>query len=296
MIKLFTTPKDTIDISPFDHLLHGSIVRQFEEIFAEYIGAKYACSVSSATNAIFLCLKIFPNTVMTKSNVLSMSVYVPSIIPPVVLNAIIMSGHEIVFTDNVKWVGDSYVLHTYGNGIKIIDSAQKVERDQYKKEASENDLMIFSFYPTKPVKSCDGGMIVSSNKNMIETLRIASMNGMAFSTNSWERTPMFPGYKMYMNSVQAYVALKSLMTLDDRKEVLKIIRDYYNQNLGYDNTSDHLYRIKTSDNNQFIEHMKSKGVICGKHYKAAHHGILSRGYKFTGIGTNRKNNCEHTIP
>jgi dTDP-4-amino-4,6-dideoxygalactose transaminase len=139
----------------------------------------------------------------------------------VVLNAILTSGHDIIFTDNIDWVGDSYIFHTYnkGLGFKIIDSAQKVEQDQFKKEAEDNDLMVFSFYPTKPVGGCDGGMVVSNNKEAINILRSAAMNGMGFSVNSWERTPMFPGYKMYMNSLQACIALKSLSLIDSKKRI-----------------------------------------------------------------------------
>jgi hypothetical protein len=54
-------------------------------------------------------------------------------IPPVVLNALITSGNSINFVDNIDWIGNSYILHDFGN-YKIIDSAQKVERNQFKKE------------------------------------------------------------------------------------------------------------------------------------------------------------------
>jgi len=262
MIKLFSAPQGIVDFSSFDHLLHGSVVKTFEERFAEYVGAKYACSFNSATSAIFLILKRFPEPLGI--------IEIPSIIPPVVLNAIITSGHRIRFTDNTDWVGHSYTLHTYGHGMKIIDSAQRVDRDQFRKEAEDNDIMVFSFYPTKPVGGCDGGMVVSNNKAVIEDLQTASLNGMAFTINSWERKPAFPGYKMYMNSVQAQIAFKSLMSLDDRKESLKNMQEYYNGELGLNNTSYHLYRIKILNNNLFIEYMKNKGIQCGKHYAPAH--------------------------
>ena len=50
-------------------------------------------------------------------------------IPPVVLNAIITSGNKHNFSDNTDWVGDSYLLHDFGD-YKVIDSAQKLEKNR----------------------------------------------------------------------------------------------------------------------------------------------------------------------
>jgi dTDP-4-amino-4,6-dideoxygalactose transaminase len=258
MIQLFNIPNYTIDTSKFSHYLHGSIVDEFEKNFLEYVGAKYACSVNSATNAIFL---MFLNKNVT--------VNVPSLIPPVVLNAIITSGNKINFTDDVDWIGGSYMLHQFED-YKIIDSAQRVDKNQFATEADDNDLMFFSFYPTKPIGSSDGGIIVSNDKEKIDYLRTLSFNGMTFSTNNWERKVVMPGYKFYLNSIQAYIANENLKVLDDKKSRLKEIRDIYNKELGYTNTSDHLYRIDIKNRDQFMNYMKDKGIVCGIHYDTQH--------------------------
>lgn len=258
MIQLFNIPNYTIDTSKFSHYLHGSIVDEFEQNFLEYVGAKYACSVNSATNAIFLML-LDKNT----------TVNVPSLIPPVVLNAIITSGNKVNFTDDVDWIGSSYILHEFDD-YKIIDSAQRVDRNQFANEANDNDLMFFSFYPTKPVGSSDGGIIVSNDKAKIDYLRTLSFNGMSFSTNNWERKVLMPGYKFYLNSIQAYIANENLRLLDAKKVRLKEIRDIYNRELGYNNTSDHLYRINVQDRTEFMKQMREAKVVCGIHYDTQH--------------------------
>ena len=194
MINLFNIPNYNIDTSTFTHYLHGNIVNEFEHNFREYVGAKYSCTVNSATNAIFLSL-------LNKN----ITVNVPSMIPPVVCNAILTSGNNISFTDNTEWIGNSYILHKFDN-YKIIDSAQKVDVNQFKKEANDNDLMIFSFYPTKPIGSSDGGIIVSNDEEKINQFKEATMNGMSYAHNNWDRNIKFPGYKMYMNSIQCYIA------------------------------------------------------------------------------------------
>lgn len=267
MIKLFDPDNFNINTSKFSNLLHDGLVNEFEDSFAGYVGAKYACSINSATNAIFL---IFLNKKIV--------VNVPSMIPPVVLNAIITSGNSINFTDDVSWVGDSYILHDFGD-YKVIDSAQRVDRNQFSSEANPQDLMFFSHYPTKPVGSCDGGMIVSDDFEKIKWFNEAVMNGMSFAENNWERSIKFPGYKMYMNSIQAFIANENLKKLEFNKESLKNIRGIYNKEFGENNSSDHLYRLNVESNGEFVRKMSDEGIVCGIHYKPMHKNPVYCGSK-----------------
>lgn len=260
MIQLFNIPTYNIDTAQFSNLLHDKTVTQFEERFAEYVGAKYAVSFNSATSAIFL---IFDSIVSKKFAI------IPSLIPPVVANAIVTAGGQVSFCDNVNWVGDQYCIATF-TSFSIIDSAQRVDKNQFANYAQPNDLMIFSFYPTKPIGSCDGGMVVSNDKDKIDRLREMSMNGMSSGVNNWERKINRIGYKMYMNSLQAYIADKNLDALDYKKQKLSEIRDQYNQAFNLKNTSNHLYRLRVNDNKTFIEKAKQQGIVCGIHYEALH--------------------------
>jgi len=258
MLPIFYIENYVIDTSKFDHMLHDSGVTKFEDEFADYVGAKYACSINSATSAIFL--------IFLEKNI---TVSVPSIIPPVVLNAVINSGNKVSFIDDIDWVGNSYILHDFGD-YKVIDSAQKVQENQFQIEANPQDLMFFSFYPTKPVGSLDGGMIVSNDYDKIKYFKEAVLNGMSYATNNWERKIKFPGWKMYLSSFQAAIARQNLRKLPDKLSRLKEIREFYNENLGYQNISDHLYRIKTKNNRIALQNMKEQGIGCGIHYDALH--------------------------
>ena len=258
MIQLFNLDHHTIDTSEFNHYLHADVVSDLEKQIAEYVGAKYACSVNSATSAIFLSFvnkNVVPN--------------LPSVLPPVVVNAIITSGNEFKFIDNTEWVGDSYVLHQFKD-YKIVDSAQKLEPNQFKKECEPNDLMIFSHYPTKPLGGADGGMIVTDDYNKYKWFKEAVLNGMTYANNNWERGISFPGYKMYMSSIQAKIIQNNFKNFEEKMSYLDYIVDTYNKELGYSNSSKHLYRIETTDNVSFIKKMKDVGITCGIHYDALH--------------------------
>jgi len=258
-ITLFNINNYQINTSEYTNFLHDKKVTEFEEKIANYVGAKYATTFNSATSAIFLLLSGYKN----------LTINIPTLIPPVVLNAIITSGNKYNFIDNFNWVGNSYLLHNFGD-YKVIDSAQKLEKNQFKKECNPNDLMIFSFYPTKPVGSCDGGMIVSDDLDKIKHLKEIALNGMTYSENNWDRKIKFPGYKMYMNSIQCDIALRNFNIYEEKLKRLSEIKTIYNRELGYSNISNHLYRIEIDNRDSFLEFAKTKKIMCGIHYHAAH--------------------------
>ena len=258
MIKLLHVNDYVVDTKNFKPLLNDSIVEEFEQSIANFVGAKYAVSLNSATSALFLSL-------LEKD----ITVSIPSIIPPVVANAIYTSGNRVTFHDDVDWVGDSYVLHDFGD-YKIIDSAQKLEKHQFEIEANDNDLMIFSHYPTKPVGSSDGGMIVSNDKEKIDQLRILSRSGNSLEKNSWERSIIQWGYKFYMNSIQAYIANENFKKLDSKMEAMGKVRSIYNEAFNLNHTSYHLYRINVADRDKFMSKMKEEEIQVGIHYRALH--------------------------
>lgn len=258
MIDLFNINNYVVDTSKFGSHLHGDIVDDFCAEFCRYVGAKHGCLLNSATNAIFLAMEGKNQKVM-----------LPSVLPPVVANAVHNAGNTIEYTDNVDWVGWSYILHDFGD-YKIIDSAQRVDRDQFSAEANWGDLGIFSFYPTKPVGSIDGGIIVSNDKEKIDHFKQRALNGMGFAKNNWDRVSSSYGWKMYMNSMQAFIAMSNLKKLDAKKERIAAIRSKYNGELYYSNKSDHLYRINVSDRYSVMEALKRRGISTGIHYKALH--------------------------
>ena len=258
MIRLFNINDYQINTNELGNILHGEIVEEFEQAFAEYVGAKYACFANSASSLIYLSLKGLNTTVK-----------IPSIAPPVIPNVIVSSGNKMEFYDDIDWVGGIYELHP-----GIWDSAQMVDKNQYAKIATGADVLIFSFYPKKPVGGCDGGMIVSDSKYVIDRYKTMVLNGTKPSKNAWDREQVMLGYKMHGNSIQARMAYENLKKLDKKNNTLDQIRLAFNESLGYNNKSHHLYRIRVKDNSKFIEEMKRAGIQCGIHYKASHKHYL----------------------
>ena len=75
------------------------------------------------------------------------------------------------------------------------------------------------------------------------------------------------------------------------------IRDFYNSELGYNNTSDHLYRIKVGDNKKFIKYMGEKSIVCGIHYDALHlNPIYNNWFKYSLPKSNKESKQTASIP
>ena len=215
MISLFNINNYSIDTSKFSSFLTDSVVEDFEKEIASFVGAKYACSVHSATMAIFLCL-------LDKD---PLAVEIPAIIPPVVPNAILCAGHSLSYRDDIDWVGSSYKLCQISD-YKIIDSAQQLEKNQFFNQATDKD--------------------------------------------SWKRKIVLPGWKMYMNSIQAEIGLRNFNKLESKNQALNELKEEYNASFNLKNNSNHLYRIRVKNRDSFMDLMKGEGIQCGIHYNTVH--------------------------
>ena len=75
----------------------GEKVFEFEKELANYLGCKYVVAVDSCTSALFLCLK--------KER--SIKIGIPSMTVPLVADAVIEAGKQLIFTDENEWVGSA---------------------------------------------------------------------------------------------------------------------------------------------------------------------------------------------
>ena len=94
------------------------------------------------------------------------------------------------------------IVNSYCDKIKNVSICTKEDAKnnredalRFKKEANDEDLMIFSFYPTKPVGSSDGGIIVSNDFEKIRWLSpsIVELYWSAASNFLTNLTPLFFG-------------------------------------------------------------------------------------------------------
>jgi dTDP-4-amino-4,6-dideoxygalactose transaminase len=256
-----------VDVIKSKSIGMGKKVKEFEERIAEYAGAKYAVAVDSCTSALFLSLKY---CALDNAGHLPIPVRIPSMTVPLVASTVVHAGGRIHFEDECDWVGHSYQLKPY----PIIDSAHKVTPNQYTDLHDDKMLLCYSFYPTKPITSCEGGVILTNDEKAAEWLTKARFygrnSGETVAKNSWEYDIEFPGWKMNMTEIQAALCIEQIKRLPLLDINRQLVVSLYNYLLGLDNDSLYLYRINVLNRDKFINYMKDNGVECGVHFKPLH--------------------------
>ena len=261
MIRFKTLPLDLSDFEAVKKVMEakslsmGKTVAELEDRFADYVGAKYAVALNSCTSALFLCA-------MYKGDTYE----IPSMTVPLVANSIIHAGKDLEFRDDVKWVGHSYPID---NG--VWDSAHEVKM---RTDWRYNVAVCYSFYPTKPICSAEGGMICTNDEELVKWVRKARWygrsEGESVIKNSWEYQIEFAGWKRNMTDIQAAIALNRLKKLNEVNTERRRVLSRYNKFFDKSESSMYLYRINVKHRDDFIKWMRARGVECGVHFAPLH--------------------------
>ena len=177
----------------------GESVSKFEEEFAEYIGTRYAVSVSSGNSALQISLMalgisdgskvITPtNSFIASANCIRMTNAKP------ILSDIDVSDGGINLNGITEKVDAIIPVHIYGNPcnfdsvksfaeeqkIPIVEDACQAHGAIYKnqKVGSLSEVGCFSFYPTKNMTvGGDGGMTTTDNEETAQKIKSIRDNG-----------------------------------------------------------------------------------------------------------------------
>jgi len=308
MIPLFKPQYTQADLKGIYNVLNsrwtgmGSQVDKFEELFAEYIGTRYAVAVNSGTAALNLALyaPIKGSVITTPISFIS------------TLESITGNGHTPIFCDvdkdtmNMdldtlpKYCLDQadaiLVVHYAGRPAdmgKILYYAKKynltVIEDcahscgaEYKgfKTGNIGDIGCFSFHAVKNLSCGDGGMITTNSEAVYRSAkrrRWLGISGSTYERPGWEYEIEEPGFKCHMNDISASLGITQLCKLDEMNKRRSKLAERYTSKLQNVKTplndddiyksSWHLYQVQIENRNDLYDRMKSNGVQCGVHYK-----------------------------
>jgi len=287
-------------------LVQGNVVSAFEDRLSSFIGVNHAVAVSSGTAALHLSLLslgigdgsevIIPSYVCTA--LLNAIHYVRATpilvdIDPNTYN-IKLENIKIAITDRTRAI---IVPHMFGLpvdidsivslGIPVIeDCAQSVgARLKGKYTGSFGILSIFSFYATKMLGAGEGGMVLSNNFDLIETIRDLR--------DYDEKETYAVRYNYKMTDIQAALCesqLKKLhLFIENRKEIARV----YNNGLEglrvrvpvVPEGREHIYYryvIFLENPLKFMEEMRNTGIECRRPvFKPLHRYLQLQGYPIT---------------
>lgn len=240
--------------------MQGKKVKEFENKFAEYTGAKYAIAVSSGTAALHLSL-------LAAGIKSGDEVICPSLSFVATANSIFLSGAKPVFADiNKNDINISLedaakritpktkaimIVHQIGypadifgfkklckeNNLILIEDAACALGATYngKKIGSHSDLVCFSFHPRKVITTGEGGMITTSRKEYYEKITALRQHGKYFNKNSDEESKYLePGFNYRMTDIAASLGINQLENIESflskRQEIAKIYNNKFSAN------------------------------------------------------------------
>lgn len=172
------------------------IVKMFEDEIAAYTGAKYAISVDSCTNALFLTLEYLKISGNTNTD----NITIPSKTYLSVPQSIIHAGYNVIFdktSDANHWTG-MYQLKP----LPVYDAAKRLTSNMY----ISDTFMCLSFHIKKLLPIGKGGMILCDDEDAYEWFKKARYEGRSEKYYK-EDDITFLGWNMYMTPQEASIGL-----------------------------------------------------------------------------------------
>ncbi len=304
-------------------LTRGPVTERFEKEFCRFIGAKYALAVSSCTAGIELALRICG---VGEGDEVVMSPL--SFTSP--MNATIRLGAKPKFVD-VR--GDTFNLDEsklastitrrtkaiiwlhYGGSISGISEGMEIARSRGifviedcahsltsvyngRHGGTFGDFSAFSFYPTKPITTIEGGALACKRKKDLEVARLWHLHGIKKGSSSQMDNDTYydvvePGYKFNFTDAQAGIGLAQLKkawacTMKRRGIAMLYDRAFRDvegvriqKHLPACESSYHLYSIVlmgslAKKRTQVMARLAQAGIQCSIHYPPLHLTTLAR--------------------
>jgi len=217
-------------------LVYGEKCKEFEKIFANYIGSIEALKLKGEI--------IVPSFTFTAS-----------------ANAIILAGCKPVFADvdyetrnlNIQSIKNKLTENTVGimpvhfggqscnmdeimelaneNNLRVIEDSAETLGGTFKNKytGSFGDVGCFSFFPTKNMTTGEGGMVTTNNKEVYDFISLKIAHGI--KKDGFKRDCVLPSYNMRMTDIQGAIGVIQLKKLDEMNNHRRALAKYYNTKL-----------------------------------------------------------------
>ena len=301
-------------------LTTGPKTQKFEEAFKDYIGCRHAVALNSCTAGLNLALTVqnfaegdevitTPMTFPATTNVILLQRLKPVFadIEPGTLTidprkieakitprtrAIIpvhFAGHPCDMTP-IQELADRHKLVIIEDAAHALESGYKG-----KKIGNLGNATAFSFYANKNITTGEGGMLVTNDDALAETIRIMRLQGISRDAwkrygksgfSHWEHT--LAGHKCNMSDLNASIGMHQIKKVERFMTLRKKYVSMYDRAFAdvaeletlavrdYATHAHHLYVISlhlerlTIDRDGFLDAIQSTGIGVALHYVALH--------------------------
>lgn len=281
-------------------IAQGPKVAEFEEAFANYVGAEHAVATSSGTTALHVALLALgvgkgdevittPFSFAATGNcalyVGARPVFVD--IDPSTFN-LDPEGIEDAITEKTKAI---IPVHLYGqpakmdrimeisqeHGIPVVEDAAQAHGAKFQDQmiGSIGDMACFSFYPTKNMTTSEGGMITTNSSKLADQARILKAHG---ERERYQHSVL--GYNFRMTDIAAAIGLVQLKKLNGFNQKRIENAEYLTEHLKGISCIEspfvspqvkhvfHQYtvRVKDGKRNDVMNYLNQEGIGTGIHY------------------------------
>ncbi len=298
-----------LDVLRSGYLSLGPKHTEFEKMFAEAIGTKYACSVNSGTSGLHLTMLaagIGPgDEVITSpfSFVASSNSVMFVGATPVFVDIEERTGNmdasliEAAITEKTKAI---LVVHIFGqmcdmekvmeiakrrNLIVIEDACESVLASRNGAKAGTlGQSAVFAFYPNKQMTTGEGGMIVTNEERVYKLCKSLANQGRAENMQWLDH--QYLGYNYRMDEMSAALGIEQLKKLPQFIAERKQIAKWYDEAFAHANVgvvtpwiapeNDHTYFVyviqlpENVDRDTMIGRLKEVGVMTKPYLPSIH--------------------------
>lgn len=292
--------ENVVEVLKSGMIAQGPKVAEFEEKFAEWVGAKYAIATNSGTAALHVALLscgigpgdeviTTPFTFIATGNAIVYTGATP-IFADIDLETYNIDPDSIedLITDKTKAI---LPVQLYGQSadmdkireiakkhdLLVIEDAAQAHGAMYNGEKVGNmgDMACFSFYPTKNMTTSEGGMITTNNKELAEKARVFRAHG---SNIKYKHDEI--GYNFRSSDIAAAIGIAQLDKIDEFNEKRINNANYLNEGLkdvegvitplSPENIKHvyHQYTIRVTKGNRddWVDILTENGIGSGIHY------------------------------
>ncbi len=281
------------------NFIKGKAVHDFEQAFADYVGAQYCIGVGNGTDALILALKAIGtgigDEVITVPNTFIATV---EAIVAVGANPVLTDIDYETYTMEPEVLAQSITkdtkaiipVHLYGMPcnmdaimevatqykLKVICDGAQAHGAQYKQFpiGMYGDVTTYSFYPGKNLGAFgDGGAVVTNDEEIANRIRMLADHG---RIDKYQH--QFYGYNSRLDAIQAAILSVKLNYLEKWNKRRKEIAAIYNQKLAtikdmslisipnYAEPVWHIYPIELSRRDELQQYLLNRGIQTGIHY------------------------------
>ena len=252
--------KAVVDVLSSDFLTTGPKVSEFEQAFAQYVGAKYAVAVSSGTAALHAAMYaigvgsgdevvVSPITFVASVNCVVYQGGVP-VFSDVESDTLLLDPEQVKLkiTPNTKAIiAVDYSGHpcdynsleriaSKNNLVLVADACHSLGAEYNgRKTGSLADLNIFSFHPVKHITTGEGGMITTNSADYANRMRIFRNHGITMDHHQREKQGSLfyemvdLGYNYRITDFQCALGITQLKKLPKFLKRRREIAAYYDK-------------------------------------------------------------------